>query len=442
MLFPFASSQDAAAKPVKLAFICCILLWMATLSARATDDSVAKLAEDASCARGLDWIARNSAWVTEQQIRLSEIPAPEFGEAGRGKALAAIFEAAGLRVRTDETGNVIGESVGSERGVVLFVAHLDTVFPAGTDVAVKRDGNRLVGPGISDNAAGLAALAGLARALYESRVKTKRTIALAGDVGEEGEGNLRGIRALVDSYGSRLADVIAVDGPSTDYITTQGIASRRFEVTITGPGGHSWSDFGEPNPITAIARGIVKFSAIRVPDNPRSSFNFGVIEGGTSVNSIPARASVKVDLRSEDETELSRLEKGLRDAIMAGVSEELASSRSPDGGGDDYTQLNAVALHVDFRSLGTRPAGALPKDSPLLATMRAVDSKLGNGSRLERSSTDANIPLSLGIPAVAVGGGGRGGGSHTLEEWYDPAGRDLGLKRLYLAAIALAGLDR
>ena len=414
---------------------------MATLSARAADDSVSKIADDSRCARGLDWIAKNSSWVTDQQARLTEIPAPEFGEAARGKALAALFEASGLKVRTDETGNVIAESAGSESGVVLFVAHLDTVFPADTDVHVKRDGNRLLAPGISDNGAGLAALAGLARALSVSGVRTRKTVVLAGDVGEEGEGNLRGVRALVDSYGSRLSAVIAVDGPSTDYITTQGIASRRFEVTVTGPGGHSWSDFGEPNPITALARGIVKFSAIRIPDNPRSSFNFGVIEGGTSVNSIPARAAVKVDLRSEDEAELARLEKALRDAITAGVSDELKSSHSPDAG-DDYTQLNQFALHVDFRSLGTRPAGALPKDSLLLATMRAVDAYLGNRSRLERSSTDANIPLSLGIPAIAVGGGGKGGGSHTLDEWYDPAGRDLGLKRLYLAAIALAGLDR
>jgi tripeptide aminopeptidase len=421
---------------VKLAFICCIFVWMATLSARATEDSVAKLAEDARCARGLDWIAKNSAWVTEQQIRLTEIPAPEFGEAARGKALAALFDASGLKVRTDDTGNVIGERAGTEPGVVLFVAHLDTVFPAGTDVHVKRDGNRIVGPGISDNGAGLAALAGLARALSESGVRTKKTIVLAGDVGEEGEGNLRGVRALVDGYGSRLAAVIAVDGPSTDYITTQGIASRRFEVTITGPGGHSWSDFGEPNPITAIARGIVKFSAIRVPENPRSSFNFGVIEGGTSVNSIPASAAVKIDLRSEDESELDRLEKGLRDAMAAGMREEISSP--PGGNGGDYTQLNE--FHMEFLSIGARPAGKLPADSPLLATIRGVDSYLGNRSRVERSSTDANIPLSLGIPAIAIGGGGRGGGSHTLDEWYDPAGRDLGLKRLFLASIALAGL--
>jgi tripeptide aminopeptidase len=404
---------------------------MATLSARATDDSVSKVGEDSRCARGLAWLDKNSAWITDQQIRLTEIPAPEGGEASRGEALKEIFAASGLEVRTDKAGNAIGEFPGSDASsVVLLVAHLDTVFPAGTDVHVKRSGARLLAPGISDNGAGLAALAGLARALSESRVRTKKTIVLAGDVGEEGEGNLRGIRALVETYGSLLADVIAVDGPATDYITTQGIASRRFEVTITGPGGHSWSDFGNPNPITALARGIVRFSAVRLPTEPRSSFNFGVIEGGTSVNSIPARVMAKVDLRSEDESELTRLEAALRDAMQAGLRDELADS---DASGD--------MLQMSIRSVGARPAGKLPSDSPLLATIRSVDSYLGNRSRLERSSTDANIPLSLGIPAVALGGGGSGGGSHTPEEWYDPTGRELGLKRLFLAAVALAGLQ-
>jgi acetylornithine deacetylase/succinyl-diaminopimelate desuccinylase-like protein len=415
---------------------------MATLSARATDDSVGKIAEDSRCARGLESIDQNSGWVTEQQIRLTEIPSPEFNEARRGEALKEIFAASGLKVRTDKTGNVIGERSGTDASsVILLVAHLDTVFPADTDVHVKRDGSRLVAPGISDNGAGLASLVGLARALSESRVRTKKTIVLAGDVGEEGEGNLRGIRALVEGYGSRLAAVIAVDGPSTDYITTQGIASRRFEVNVTGPGGHSWSDFGAPNPITAIARGIVRFSSVRIPDDPRSSYNFGVIEGGTSVNSIPASAKVKVDLRSEDESELGRLESALREAMLAGVKEEAQSAHPGPGADGDYTQLNQFHLRLDFSPLGARPAGKLPGDSPLLATIRNVDSYLGNRSRLERSSTDANIPLSLGIPAVALGGGGKGGGSHTLEEWYDPSGRELGLKRLFLAAVALAGLQ-
>jgi len=416
---------------VKLAGICCILSLMATLSARATDDSADKMAQNPACARGLDWIDRNTDWVTSEQIRLTEIPAPEFGESARAEYLKSIFEAAGLKTRIDKTGNVIGERPGADpKGVVLIAAHLDTVFPAGTNVSVKREAGRLEAPGISDNGAGLAAVAGLARALAESRVRTAKTIVLAGDVGEEGEGNLRGIRALVEDYGSRLAAVIAVDGPSIEHITAQGIASHRFEVSITGPGGHSWSDFGAPNPITAIARGIVQFSSIRVPDDPRSSFNFGMIEGGTSVNSIPARAAVKVDLRSEEESELARLEVALRDAMQSGMRQETAAVNAP---GD--------ALEIGFRSLGSRPAGKLPDNSPLLDAFRDVDRYLGNRSRLERSSTDANIPLSMGIPAVALGGGGKGGGAHTLSEWYDATGRALGLKRLYLASLALAGLQ-
>ncbi len=405
---------------------------MATLSARATDDTLAKLAGDPACARGLQWIDKSAAWTTDQQVRLTEIPAPEFDETRRGEALKELFAASGFQVRTDKTGNVIAERPGSDaKSLILLAAHLDTVFPAGTDTQVKRSGGRLLGPGISDNAVGLASLAGLARALAESRVRTTKTIVLVGDVGEEGEGNLRGMRTLIDSYGTRLSAVIAVDGPSTDHITTQGIASRRFEITVTGPGGHSWSDFGAPNPITAIARGIVQFSAVSVPSDPRSSYNFGTIEGGTSVNSIPSRAAVKVDVRSEDEGELGRLETALREAMQAGVIAEASA-----------TQASNDALQMSVRSLGTRPAGKLPDDSPLVTAIRNVDRYLGNRSRLERSSTDANIPLSMGIPAVALGGGGRGGGSHTLDEWYDPAGRELGLKRLFLTVVSLAGVER
>ncbi len=416
---------------MKLLLICCILLCMGTLSARAADDTAMKVAQDPAVTRGLDWLGKNTGWLTEQQIRLTEIPAPEFSEAQRGVALKQLFESAGLDVHVDDLGNVIGERPGTDpKGVILLAAHLDTVFPAGTDVHVKRSGTRLLAPGISDNSAGLSALAGVARALAESRVRTTKTIVLAGDVGEEGEGNLRGMRALVEHYGSRLSAVIAVDGPSTEHITTQGIASRRVEVTITGPGGHSWSDFGAPNPITALSRGIVRFSSIRLPDTPRSSFNFGVIEGGQSVNSIPARASVKVDLRSESEDQLTRMENSLREAMQLGARDESFAARS-----------NKDAVQISFRSIGTRPAGSVSEDSALVQAIREADRFLGNRSRLERSSTDANVPLSMGIPAVAVGGGGSGGGAHTLNEWYDPAGRELGAKRLFLAAITLAGIQ-
>src|SRR5579862_5779455 len=405
---------------------------MAALSARATDDSISKLAQDPGVLRGLSWIDKNVDWVTEQQIHLTEIAAPEFDEARRGEALKALFAAIGLDVRTDQTGNIIAGRPGSDaKSVVLFVAHLDTVFPAGTDVHVKRERGRLSAPGISDNGAGLAAVAGLARALAESRIRTEKTVVLSGDVGEEGEGNLRGIRALVEEYGPRLSAVIAVDGPSPEYITNQAIASRRLEVVVTGPGGHSWSDFGMANPITALARGMVRFTATTIPDDPRTTYNFGMVEGGTSVNAIPSRASVKIGLRSEDESELARLETAVRQAMQSGVNEELAATHSSNS-----------MLQLTFRSLGTRPAGKLPDDSPLVTTIREIDSFLGNRSRLERSSTDANIPLSLGIPAVALGGGGKGGGSHTPEEWYEPAGRQLGLKRLFLAAVALAGIER
>jgi tripeptide aminopeptidase len=414
---------------VKLAHISCIFLLMVTLSARAADDSIEKLAVAPDCARGLDWIGKNADWVTQQQIQLTEIPAPEFNEGQRAEFVKKLFESIGLKARIDKTGNVIAERPGSDtKSVILLAAHLDTVFPASTDVKVKRDGNRLNAPGIADNGAGLAALVGLARALSESRIRTTKTIVLAADVGEEGEGNLRGIRALVENYGQRLAAVIAIDGASMEHVTTQGIASQRVEVEITGPGGHSWSDFGAPNPITALSRAIVKFSSVPVSENPRSSYNFGVIDGGTSVNSIPSSASVKIDLRSEQESQVRVMESALKDAVQSGVREENAVARA-----------NSDSLKATLRSLGVRPSGKLPDNSPLLDTIRSVDTFLGSRSRLESSSTDANIPLSLGIPAVSIGGGGKGGGSHTPAEWYDATGREAGLKRLFLITVALAG---
>ena len=417
---------------MKFLRICCILVFMATFPASATDPSILRLAQDPACVRALNWIDNSNAWVTEQQIRLTETPAPEYGEKPRAELLQSIFADMGYKARIDETGNVVVERIGMQADrVVLLAAHLDTVFPAGTDVRVRREGRRLLAPGISDNGAGLAALVGVARAYAESSLRTDATIVFAGDVGEEGEGNLRGIRALIDAYGSRLAAVIAIDGPSTAHVTTQGVASRRFEFTVSGPGGHSWSDFGVPNPITALSRGIVQFSSVRLPDAPRSTFNFGVIEGGNSVNSIPGDASVKVDLRSENETELGRLETSLRDAMQAGMAAEIAARRSAAG-----------TLQMKVRSLGARPAGRLPDSSPLLQTVREVDRFLQNSSRIESSSTDANLPLSMKIPAVSLGGGGKGGGAHTLAEWYDPAGRELGLKRLFLTTAAIAGLQQ
>ena len=398
--------------------------------------AAAALQDDPRVAQVLDFLRTNASATTDEQIRITEIPAPPFHEGARAAYLKKWLAAAGLRVEIDGTGNVIGEYSGSSQDVVMLTAHLDTVFPAGTNVNVKREGGRLLAPGISDNGTGLAALVVVARALHEVKIKTNNTILFVADVGEEGEGNLRGMRALVDAYKKRLKGVIALDGSATEYVTTAALASRRVEIAVTGPGGHSWSDFGVPNPIHALGRGIARFVAARVPESPRTSFNIGEIEGGTSVNSIPSRALMKVDLRSESESELGKLENFLRESIQSGIDEEMAAARERGMAG------STGMLDLKVSVLGVRPAGELPENSPLLAALLAADTRLGNRSRRERSSTDANIPLSVGIPAISLGAGGRSGGAHTIEEWYDPTNRELGLQRVALTLLAVAGLEQ
>jgi len=250
------------------------------------------------------------------------------------------------------------------------------------------------------------------------------------DVGEEGEGNLRGMRALVEAYRARLKAVIVLDGSGIDHVTTRALASRRLEVVVTGPGGHSWSDFGMPNPINAVVRGAVRFINTKVPSSPRTTFNLGQIEGGTSVNSIPYEARLKVDLRSENEEEIARMENALRECMAAGVRDEMDHARDRSRGSLDW-KLNLI---------GSRPGGELAKDSALLTALAAADEAVGNQSRVERSSTDANIPLSMGIDAIAIGAGGNGGGAHSLQEWYEPKGREVGLKRILITLLGVSGV--
>ncbi len=391
--------------------------------------SSGQLGENPQVRTALAWFSPNLNWINDQQAHLTEIPAPAFQEVARAAAFRAILTAAGLSVQIDSAGNVIGELRGvNEKEIVVISAHLDTVFPAGTDVKVRREGSRLLAPGISDNGTGLAALAAIARAIQEAHIKPQRTILFVADVGEEGEGNLRGMRALVDAYRGRLKAVIVLDGAGTDHVTTKALASRRLEVVINGPGGHSWSDFGMPNPINALVRGSVRFINTRVPMSPRTTFNLGQVEGGTSVNSIPYEARLKVDVRSESEDELARLESALRECMAAGVRDEMESARDRTKG--------KLEWKVDL--LGSRPGGELAAESPLLAALRAADAIVENESRIERSSTDANIPLSLGIDAISIGAGGNGGGAHSLQEWYEPAGREMGLKRALLTLLGIA----
>ena len=390
-----------------------------------------QFADNSEVRSALAWFARNLAWINEQQSRLTEIPAPPFQEAQRAAAVKLLLASSGLEVRIDKTGNVIGELRGTnEKEMVVLSAHLDTVFPPSTEIKVRHDRDRLLAPGISDNGTGLAALIAIARACQESHIKPRRTILFVADVGEEGEGNLRGMRALIEAYKPTLKAVIVLDGSGTDHVTTKALASRRLEATITGPGGHSWSDFGMPNPINALVRASVRFINTKVPAAPRTTFNIGQIEGGTSINSIPYEAKLKVDIRSESGDELTKLESALRECIAAGVRDEMESSRERSKG----------KLEWKVELLGSRPGGELPVNSPLLAALRSADEFVGNQSRVERSSTDANVPLAHGIDAISIGAGGTGGGAHSLQEWYEPAGREMGLKRALLVLLGVSGL--
>ena len=312
----------------------------------------------------LSWFARNISWINDQQARLTEIPAPPFQEAQRASAVKTLLASSGLAVQVDKTGNVIGELPGvNEKEIVMLAAHLDTVFPSGTDVKVRHESERMSAPGISDNGTGLAAPCRHCARIHEAKITPLRTILFVADVGEEGEGNLRGMRALVETYRTRLKAAIILDGSGTDHVTTKALASRRLEVLITGPGGHSWSDFGMPNPISALVRGSVRFINTRVPISPRTTFNLGQIDGGTSINSVPHEARLKVDIRSESEDELAKLDSALRECIAAGVRDEMESPRDRSKG----------KLEWRVELLGTRPGGELAADSQLLAALRAAD---------------------------------------------------------------------
>jgi acetylornithine deacetylase/succinyl-diaminopimelate desuccinylase-like protein len=320
--------------------------------------------------------------------------------------------------------------------MVATTAHLDTVLAPRTkdDVSVDRDGD-FRGPGVSDNGAGLAGLLALAKAIKslprDSDVVSDlwNRLLLIANVGEEGEGNLSGMRHICrqSDLMARIGSFLVLDGAATDHITWQALGSRRFEVLFTGPGGHSWSDFGIGNPVHALNRAMAAFVDHR-PLDPRSlpkvSVNVGMIDGGTSVNAIPASARAKVDIRSESDEKIDELVATLHTAVAR--AEDIENSRAL-----------GYKVSVKIREIGSRPAGRVAPDAPIISYLRAVDAHLGIRARLDCASTDANIPMSMGIPAVSIGAGGQGGGAHTAAEWYRPDGRDLGLKRILLTAALL-----
>ena len=370
---------------------------------------------------------------TAELIRICEIPAPPFKETVRAEYIKRRFTEIGLsNVHFDAEGNVIAERPGRAKQPNLIVsAHLDTVFPEGTDVRVKREGSRLLAPGISDDSCGLMSLIVLAQALNAARIETEGTIYFVATVGEEGEGDLRGVRYLFTEgeFQSGVDGFISLDGPGTERITTRALGSRRYRLVIEGPGGHSWGDFGVVNPVHAMGRVIARFATYVAPMAPRTSYNVGLIEGGNSVNSIPESASMMVDMRSVAKEEIDKLESYLRRVIELAVREEN-SQRAMSG-----TQLR---YHLEPK--GNRPSGETALDSRIVQTAIECSRTLRIEPRLDCSSTDSNIPISIGIPAITIGAGGTSNNCHTLAEWYDPAGRELGLKRLALLAVAFTGI--
>lgn len=370
------------------------------------------------------------------QIEAARIAAPPFGEAARGAWLTERFRELGLSsVQVDEVGNVFGVHPGYGSRYVALSAHIDTVFPAATPMNIRQQGSRLYGPGVSDNGAGIAAMLAVASVLATARIQHALPFVFIGNVGEEGEGDLRGMRHVfaTPQWRDAIGYNIVIDGAGSDTVVAEALGSRRFELIVRGPGGHSWSDFGAPNPILVLARALDLFRQTPVPASPKTTFNVGVIRGGTSVNSIPESASMRVDLRSTSMVEIDRLERALRSAMDRAVESENRATAQRGGRKPQAAQCEVVAI-------GNRPAGELVPNARILRVIRAVDAQLGNAAHIQRASTDANVPLSLGREAIAIGGGGSGGGAHTLQEWFDCNGRDLGLKRILLTMLALSGV--
>jgi tripeptide aminopeptidase len=400
---------------------------------------IAELATSASVSKAGHWFREHEPQIAKWQMALAVIPAPPFGEAERSQWLSKEFGELGLaKVEVDVLGNVTGLIPGTSSEVVSVSAHIDTVFPPGTQLNIRQEGRQLFGPGISDNAAGVAALLALAAAFRRLALPHSASLLFIGNVGEEGEGDLRGMRHIFaeSEWKNSIASSVILDGAGCDTIIAEALGSRRFEITVRGPGGHSWSDFGTPNPIMALGQALHIFSQTRISSSPKTTFNVGVINGGTSVNSIPESASMRVDIRSTSPFEIERLEMELRRAIEHAIAEE---SRTAAG---RHLSRRPTELMAEVRVIGNRPAGELRPEANILRIARAVDGHIGNTAQIQRASTDANIPLSLGREAIALGAGGKGGGAHTLQEWFDSSGREFGLQRLLLVILALAGALR
>jgi len=412
---------------------------MSTASRISAFSRVTNLAAQRAVHAAFAWLHGNPKTIMDWQANLVAIPAPPFGEQARSAWLGDRFAEIGLaQVRADAIGNVFGtlparhlppESTGP---VVVLSAHIDTVFPLGTRLNPVLNGDRLEAPGSCDNGAGVAGMLAIARTLITSGVDLPAPLIFLGNVGEEGEGDLRGVRHLYSQgpLAGRIAAHIVLDGAGADSAVTQALGSRRYRVTLSGPGGHSFTDAGTPNPIASLASALSTLAQTPLPEEPRTTFNIGTIRGGTSVNSIPESVEASIDFRSTSTEQLLRLEVALHRAVEDAVERSNRTAKPA-------VPKNQRPLSFSITKIGDRPAAQLPPDSPLLEALRAVDRHLGLRTDLRLGSTDANIPLSIGIPSLSMGAGGEGGGAHTQAEWYSAKGRETGLRRVLLLTLAM-----
>lgn len=396
---------------------------------------VTQLAADRRVHRAFQWLHLHEQQIMRWQTELVSVAAPPFGEKPRAEWLCARFREICLEdVNIDGIGNALGVRKSARRTghSVLISAHIDTVFPATTPINPILNGTRLGAPGACDNAAGVVCLLALAAALQHANITPECDLIFAGNVGEEGEGNLRGMRHLYKQpeFRDQTSAHLVIDGAGHEVAVTEALGSRRYKVTLRGPGGHSWANADNPNPIVVLSQAIARLSALELSAMPRTTMNVGTIEGGTATNVIPSHASARFDFRSTSPEQLIRLEvelhRAIEDAVLAASSENQIRAEND-------------ALKFSIEQIGARDAGALAHDASLFQLLCAVDRHLNIRTEQRTASTDANVPLSLGVPAVSIGAGGTGGGIHTLEEWYDARNRELGLRRVLLLALAIAG---
>ena len=401
--------------------------------ARSHIAEVERIAADARVREAFRFIERLQPRTRADQVELTEIPAPPFAEELRARRYAAMLREAGAdSVWTDAEGNVVALRRGRVGGNALVLSgHLDTVFPEGTDVSVRVRGDTLFAPGVGDDTRGLVVVLAVLRALEAAAIETEGDVLFVGTVGEEGLGDLRGVKHLFGPDGPRIAAFISIDGSGEERVTHQALGSRRYRVTVRGPGGHSWGAFGTANPAHALGRAIRLFderAAELVSAGPRTSYNVGVIGGGTSVNSVPFEAWMQVDMRSVSDDRLREIDALFRRTVLEAVTEQNARR----GRGD--------SLVADLELVGDRPSGEIAFDAPLIQRAAAAIMHFGLDPAPGRSSTDSNIPISRGIPAVTLGGGGRGSGAHSLDEWWLDRDSHIAIQRTLLVVLAHAGL--